>query len=189
MISTFRTKDDFLEAISRKLEEQGSSVEVRSALLSGISSADAALREKEGDQDFQAFNLKVGSWVVRDDDLPIFQAINATAAAVALTLTTGGLAAASLAAALTSFADLCWRMWRKGGRLSRRQVSAYGFLQALGPMTVQELLAHLKGDDKKISSEDLTSILRSLAEIELNDGHIVALTAENSNGQWKALKI
>ena len=189
MLSPYRTEDEFLDAVSAKLQEQGSSVDARSALLSGISLADDALRNQERDQDPQAFHLKLRSWVVRDDDLPLFQAINATAAAVALTLTTGGLAAASVAAAITSLADLCWRMWRKGGRLSRRQVSAYGFLQTLGPMTAQALLAHLKEGDKDISPEALTSILHSLTEIELNDGHIVALAAMNSDELWKALKI
>ncbi|HXN89515.1 MAG TPA: hypothetical protein VN890_09210 [Methylocella sp.] len=189
MVTAYRTKHEFLDAISTKLQEQGSSAEIRSALLSGVSSADEVLRDEERDQDSQAFHLKLGSWVVRDDDLPIFQALNATAAAVAVTLTTGGVAGPAVAAALTSLADLCWRMWRKGGRLSQRQVSVYGFLRALGPTTAEALLPHLEKGDKDISPKVLTSVLQGLTEIELNDGRLVALASKDTNELWKALKI
>jgi hypothetical protein len=188
MVSTHRTKDDFLNALSSQLEEQRVSVDIRSALLSGFSAASDRLSNEEPEQS-QAFHLKLGAWIIRDEDIPLLQAISATATAVALSLTTAGLAWPSIATALTSLTDVCWRAWRKGGRLSPQQVSVYGCLDAFGPSTCDSLLVHLPKHGKDLSADALVSTLESLTEIELNDGRIIALASQNANAVWRALKI
>src|SRR6267142_5241037 len=109
MLSTYKTKDDFLGAVSSHLEKQESQANIRSALLTGISAAEDDLRN-ESREESQAFHLKLGSWVIRDDDIPIFESFNSMATAVALTLTTAGIAWPAVAAALTALANICWRV-------------------------------------------------------------------------------
>src|SRR5215471_7457669 len=116
MLSTFRSKEDFLAAISSRLDSQQTSPDVCSALVAGIASADDTLRQNAKDSKGQTLNLKIGSWVIRDDDLPLFQALNTASAAIILSFTTGGLAWPAMGSALSSFANLCWQCWRKGAR-------------------------------------------------------------------------
>jgi hypothetical protein len=189
MLSTFKTKEEFLGAVSSQLEKQQSESNIRSALLAGVSSAEDDLRNESAEEESQAFHLKMGSWVIRDDDIPIFEAVNSTATAVALTLTTAGIAWPAVATTLITFANVCWRVWRRGVHLSSRQVSVYGFLKAQGPMTLIALTDGLKKAGEDFTQEDLASTLESLSEIELNNGQIVKLASKDANEQWKALNI
>jgi hypothetical protein len=190
MLSTFSNKDDFLAAVSSKLDDVTSSEDVRSALVSGISLADDSLRGSAGDKESLALSLKVGAWVIRDDDLPLLQALNATGAAVALSLTTAGIAWPAVVAALTGFADLCWRAWRKGARLSSLQVAVYGFLKAHGPMTVDALTDFVRSEHGEATSVDVVkAVLESLHEVDANDGHLITLASKDTSGVWKALRI
>jgi hypothetical protein len=189
MLSTYQTKADFLTAVSAHLPPRDSQANIRSALLSGISSAEDDLREQARIDDSQAFHLKLGSWIIRDDDLPIFEAVSAMATAVTLTLTTAGIAWPAIAAALSQIANMCWRVWRRGARLSGPQVTAYGFLKAQGPLTVDALTEVLNKAGKNITQADVASTLRSLSEIELNTGQIVKLASKDADEHWKALKI
>jgi len=189
MLSTYRTKDDFLTGVSAQLDAQGTDVNIRSALVAGISAADDELRNGNRGDQAQAFHLRVGSWVIRDDDLPLFEGVNSMAAAVTVSLSSAGLDWPAVAAALTAIANICWRVWRKGARLTRRQISVYGFLKANGPMPIAPLTAALNKGGKDFSEQDVASTLKSLAELELNDGQIVALASEDASHEWKALKI
>src|SRR5215472_2416017 len=121
MFSTYETQGEFLDAVSAVLDDDGASGDLQSALLSGIAIADDDLRTGK-QAEALALNLKVGTWVIRDDDVPVIQALGAIAAAVAASLATGGLALPSVAVAVTAFADLCWRAWRKGARLTESEL-------------------------------------------------------------------
>jgi hypothetical protein len=189
MVATYNSKNDFLDAVSSHLEKQEPQADVRSALLAGISSAEDDLRNERSDEKSQAFHLKLGAWVIRDSDIPILEAVNSTAAAITLTLTTGGIAWPALTTALTSLANICWRIWRKGAHLSSRQIDVYGFLKAQGPMPVTALAESLQKAGKNLTQDDVGAVLQSLAEIELNDGSIITLASKDGNGYWKALKI
>ena len=189
MVSTYKTKDDFLGAVSSHLHAPESQPDIRSALLTGISSAEDDLRSESRDEKSQAFHLKLGSWVIRDNDIPIFEAVNSAATAIALTLTTAGIAWPAVATALTALANICWRMWRKGAHLSSRQISVYGLLREQGPLTLAALVDSLKKSGEDFTQQDVTSTLDSLSEIELNDGQIIKLVSKDSNEYWKALKI
>jgi hypothetical protein len=189
MLSTYKTKEDFLGAVSSHIQQQQPQADVTAALLSGISSAEDAVREEQRDEKSQAFHLKLGSWVIRDEDIPIFDAVNSSAAAVVTTLTTAGMPWVAIATAVTGLAHVCWRAWRKGARLSGQQVSVYGLLRAQGPMTAAALTAALRNTGKDVKEEDVGSTLESLTEIELNDGEIIELASKDDNQRWKALKI
>lgn len=189
MLSTYKTKDDFLAGVSAQLETQSTDQNIRSALIAGISVADDDLRDGNRGDQAQAFHLKVGSWVIRDDDVPLFEGVNSMATAVTLSLVSAGLNWPAVASALTSIANICWRIWRKGARLTSRQISVYGFLKAHGPMRIAPLTAALNKGGEDFSEQDVASTLKSLAELELNDGQIVALAAEDADNEWKALKI
>jgi hypothetical protein len=189
MLSTYKTKDEFLNAVSSHLATKESEANVRSALLSGISSADDDLRVEGGGGESQAFHLKLGAWVIRDEDLPIFEAVSSMATAVTLTLTTAGIAWPAIATALSQIANMCWRVWRRGAYLTAPQVAVYGFLEAQGPMTLSALAEGLSKAGKSLAEDDVSSILQSLAEIELNSGQVIKLATEDANEHWKALKI
>ena len=190
MVSTFRSKEDFLAAVSSKLDAAKNAQDVRAALVAGISSADDALTRATAERESLALNLKVGTWVIRDDDLPLFQALNTAGAAIALTLTTGGMAWPAIVAALTGFADLCWRAWRRGVRLSSLQVAVYGFLQARGPTKADALCRHMRdGHGESVSLDVVTATLASLHELDTNDGRVIALAARDEHGVWRALRI
>ena len=189
MVTTYNTRNDFLNAVSSHFEKQEPQAEVSSALLAVISSAEDDLRNERLDEKSQAFHLKLGAWVIRDSDIPIFEAVNSTAAAITLTLTTAGIAWPAVTTALTALANICWRIWRKGAHLSSRQIDVYGFLRAQGPMLLAALAESLQKAGKNLTQDDVGSVLQSLAEIELNDGSIITLASKDANGYWKALKI
>lgn len=188
MLSTYRTQADFLGAVSSLLDADGAPRDLRSALVSGIASADDGLRRARA-SDSLALDLKVGAWVIRDDDVPIIQALNAIGAAVAASLATSGVALPSVALAVTGLADLCWRAWRRGARLSELQLAVYGFLAAQGPMKVDALAACLANDDRAVAPDVLEGTLRGLTEFDLSDGNVVALVAREHDGAWKALRV
>ena len=187
MLSTYKTKTEFLNAVHLQLVD--SPENIRSALLLGISSAEDDLREDARGDKSQAFHLKVGSWFIRDEDLPIFEAVGSMATAVALTLTTGGVAWPAIATALSQIANMCWRVWRRGAHLSVPQVAVYGFLKAQGPLTVNALVEGLNKTGKNFGQDDVASTLQSLSEIELNNGQIIKLATKDANEYWKALNI
>lgn len=189
MLSTYKTKTEFLDAVLLHLQLEDSPGNVRSALLSGISSAEDDLRKDALGDESQAFHLRVGSWFIRDDDLPIFEAVSSTATAVALTLTTAGVAWPAIATALAQLANMCWRVWRRGAHLSAPQVAVYGFLKAQGPLTVNALAEGLNKTGKNLAQDDVASTLQSLSEIELNNGQIIKLATKDANEYWKALNI
>ena len=85
-MSTFKSKVDFIAAVSSKLDPTQTSQDVRSALISGISSADNVVRSQVTGSKSLTLNLKIGTWVIRDDDLPLFRALSTTGTAITLTL-------------------------------------------------------------------------------------------------------
>jgi hypothetical protein len=188
-LSTYKTKDEFLSAVSAHLEKEESQGKVSSALLSGVSSAEDDFRNEARAEDSQAFHLKLGAWVIRDDDLPIFEAVSSMGTALALSLTTAGIAWPAAAAALSQIANMCWRVWRRGAHLTAPEVAVYGFLEAQGPMTVSALTEGLKKAGKDLAQNDVASALQSLSEIELNNGQIIKLASRDANERWKASKI
>jgi hypothetical protein len=189
MFSTYVTQGDFLGGISSVLDEEGAASDLQVALLSGIASADHDLRTVGDDSAALALDLKVGGWVIRDDDVPIIQALSAIAGAVAASIATGGLALPSVAIAVTGLADLCWRAWRKGARLTEPELAVYGFLAASGPMNEETLGTRLAADDRGVSSETLAATLRHLSAFDLTDGNVVALVAKDTDGLWRARKV
>lgn len=189
MLSTYKTKTEFLNAVTSHLQLEDSSANISSALISGISSAEDDLRKDALGDESQAFHLKVGSWVIRDDDLPIFEAVSSMALAVTLTLSTAGIAWPAIATALSQIANMCWRIWRRGAHLSAPQVTVYGFLKAQGPLTVNGIAEGLNKIGKSLAQDDIASALRSLSEIELSNGQIIKLATKDANEYWKALNI
>jgi len=189
MLRTYKTKDAFLSAVSSALDAQGTPPDLRTPILSGLASADDDLRSENRELDSGGLNLKLGAWIIRDDDLPIFTALNTVATAVAASLVSGGLAWPLVATALTGLADLCWRAWRKGARLSSLQVTVYGFLKARGPLAVEELARLLEASGQQVPLATLRATLRGLTQIDINTGNLVALAKEDKDHVWQALRI
>jgi hypothetical protein len=189
MFQAYKTQEEFLQAVSASLAHGCGSDGQLSALLVGISKADSDLRSGSAAPGSAALNLKVGAWVIRDQDVPIFAALNATAAAVIGTLTTAGVAWPLIATALSALAEVCWRAWRKGAHLTSAQVRVYGLLQAHGPLSIEGLGELLKKLGEPIEPGILKSTLDSLTDVELGDGDIIHLAKRNGDVAWQALRI
>jgi hypothetical protein len=189
LITKYATQAEFLGGVSSVLDAEDEDGDLREALLSGIASADDEVRATAQDRGSLALNLKAGSWIIRDDDLPLIQALSALAGAVAASVGTAGLALPSVAVAVTALADLCWRAWRKGARLSEPQLAVYGFLAAHGPMSADAVAKFLAEDGMPMSTEALGATLRTLGAFDMNDGRVVALVNQQDDGSWKAMKV
>jgi hypothetical protein len=187
MLATFDTKDSFLASVSDILDLSSSNEELRFALLTGIDSADEAVRTESGSEESEGLNLKIGTWVIRDDDVLIVQAIGAVGTAVVASLATGGLAVPLVGAAITQLADMCWRAWRKGAHLSKVQVAVYGYLAAEGPTTVIEIVKSLNRPD--LSTDRVGTVLSSLQSFDMADGRVLPLVARDEDGLWRALRV
>jgi hypothetical protein len=188
-LETYGSKAEFLSAVSSTLESDDISSDVSAAVVSGISAADDGLRATATPAQSVAFNLRIGAWVVSDEDLPIIRAIGAVAAAVAASLATGGVALPLTAPAITELANLCWQAWRKGARLNSTQILVFGFLQTHGPVTVTRLESLLRTQGNDLSRDEIRTTLHSLTEFELNDGSLLALADRGDGDVWKALKV
>jgi hypothetical protein len=189
LLTKYATQEEFLRGVSLVLDAEDRDGALREALLSGIASADDDVRASAQDYGSLALNLKVGSWVIRDDDLPIIQALSSLAAAIAASLGTAGIALPSVVVAVTGLADLCWRAWRKGARLSEPQLAVYGCLAARGPMSAEAVAKCLAEDGRPMSSEALDGTLRTLGAFDMSDGRVVALVKREDDGTWKAMKV
>jgi hypothetical protein len=189
LLTKYGTQEAFLAGVSLILDEDDVDSDLSDALLSGIASADHNVRASVQDQGSLALNLRVGSWVIRDDDVPIIQALGTLAAAVAASVGTAGIALPSVAVAVTALVDLCWRAWRKGARLSEPELAVYGFLGAHGPMSAEALSTCLAEDGRPMSAEALEQMLRALSAFDLSDGRVAALVKRGDDGAWKAMKV
>jgi len=136
----FDTQGDFVSAVVQEWKQQGQSQSLADALAQGFSRAESEIRA-EGEMHEAGLDLRLGGWVLRTQDMPVIEAIGAVAAAAAAVVTPGGVATAALIAAISSFASLCWKAWRRGASLSRTEITVLGLLQTQGPMTDAELLA------------------------------------------------
>lgn len=187
--SKFKTRNEFLDAVSSGLADEGISEDIGAALVSGIADADEALRQAPAQRSSSALNLKVGAWVIRDEDLPLLRSLGNTATAVAASLVSGGLALPAVAAAVSSLADICWQVWKKGGRLSSSQVLVYGFLRAHGPASTDRLAEYLREKGEERSVDEVNATLYSLKSLELNDGHLLSMAEELGDDVWRALRV
>ena len=184
---TFTTETEFTGAIDTMLQERVPSADIRNALLLGIAigekdSRDAPLADG-------ALNLRLKSWILREQDIPMTELIGIVSVAAAAALAPGAIAAGAVVTALSTFAALAWKAWRKGAKLSKPEIAVIGFLQVQGPMTLDDLKAKAPAALEDISAKEVEFAIQSLQAVELRDGDIVPLIRKDASGLWRARPI
>lgn len=182
-MQSFATQSDFAHAVGDTLAALPA--ELRDALAAGIAAGDAEARSAAAGDD-GTLNLRLGSWVLREQDLPVTELIGIVGAAVTAALAPGVIAAGAVVSALTAFAALAWKAWRKGARLSKPEIAVLGFLKVEGPMTLDDLKVRAPAAFPDISAADVERAVASLQDVELRDGDLVELIRKDAAGLWRA---
>jgi len=191
-LQKFSKQSDFLDAVVTHWRPSSASANAGSptggsvldALRSGISEADDDLRKEENPAE-NALGLRVGAWIIRPEDLPVLEAISVGAAAATAVLGPGGMTAAAVVTAVSGFAALCWKAWRKGATLSTDEVAVLGFLKVHGPLSMEDLKAMAAAQLKDMTAERVELAMKSLGEVELLNGELVDLVRKDPSGRWK----
>jgi hypothetical protein len=179
----FATNAEFAAAIDSALASAGAGNAIRAALVAGVD---------QGEQDHRsgtrladgALNLRTGNWVLRGKDMPVIELIGIVGAAAAAALGPAAFAPA-LVAALTSFASLCWKSWRKGAVLSKSEIAVLGFIEVHGPLGLEALRAKASAA-LSLSPTEIDNAVLTLQETQLRDGDVVPLIRKDAAGQWRA---
>lgn len=183
---TFETADQFETAVAETLGPAGMDEDLKRQLAAGVQNAELAYRGEAAGDTGEGFNLRLGRFVMRDEDLPVVQAIGiATAAALAL-LTPGVLVAGALITAVSGFAGLVWKGWRDGAMLTPNEIAVLGLLQLHGPVTTEELHRLGAARNPPLAPETIDRALASLREMEMRDGDIVSFIREDGSGLLRA---
>jgi hypothetical protein len=182
MLQPFATQEQFAAAIYGRLPDGNWSAGLRTAIAEAL--ANTTQPEAAGGTSHE---LRVGTWFLRDDDVPFFQAIGVVGPLVATALTAGTIAAPALVAGVASLLGSAWRVWRKGGRLTSGQVAALTLLKAHGPLSVEDLAEHLVREKVVVSADATRTLLDQLLDIETRDGSSVALVHRTPEGLWRTV--
>lgn len=179
---TFTTESEFTEAIGASLGSLPP--ELLTAVCAGIVAGDAAARGPAAGA-AGTLNLRLGGWVLREQDAPVVELIGVVGAAAAAALAPGAIAAGAVITALSTFAALAWKVWRRGGRLTKPELAVLGFLEVQGPMTLDELKLRAPAGLPELSATDVERAFATLQDVELRDGDIVALIRKDAAGLWR----
>ena len=182
---TFSTDTEFTGAIDAALHGSVTSGDIRSALAAGIGAGEQDSRDKPPLED-GGLNLRLNSWILRDQDVPMTELIGVVGAAAAAALAPGAIVAAAVVTTLSSFAALVWKAWRKGAKLTKAEVAVLGFLEVQGPMSDEDLLAKAPAALEGLSTVDVQRAIQTLQDVELRDGDIVSLIRKDASGLWRA---
>jgi hypothetical protein len=182
-METFATNAEFRRAINAALCSSSTEDTVRAALVAGIDQGETEQRSVARNAD-GALNLRVSNWVLRGQDMPVLELIAIVGAAATAAVVPGGIAAGAMVTALTSFASLCWKTWRKGAPLSKAEIAVLGFVEVHGPISIEDLRAKASVVlDLTIS--DIDNAVLTLQQVEMRDGDIVPLIRQDAAGQWR----
>jgi hypothetical protein len=183
MIQQFQSSADFSKAIDSALTPSASSDAIRAALVAGVDQGEAQQRALAPTAD-GALNLRISNWVLRGQDMPVLELIGIVGAAATAAVAPGAIAAGAIIAALTSFATLCWKTWRRGAPLSKPETAVLGFITVHGPIKEADLLTKMHGT-LNLTDDDIHGAITTLQQVELRDGSIVSLIRKDAADQWR----
>jgi len=183
-MQTFATNAEFKTAVDAALGTAGTSGAIRAALLAGIDQGETEHRVEARPAD-GALNLRISNWVLRTQDMPVLELIGIVGTAAISALAPEAVAAGIVVTALTSFAGLCWKAWRKGASLSKAEVAVLGFVQVHGPISLAALESRAAGT-LGLTATDIDNAVLTLQQVETRAGEIVALIRQDAAGQLRA---
>jgi hypothetical protein len=187
MAKTFANEEEFRQAISADIGATAPAglVDTLSAAVVTGEQMWRAVPERLGET---ALNLKVGRFIIRDEDLPFIETIGTVATTLAGAGTAASLTAAALIPAITGLATIAWNLWRRGLVLSRDELALLGLLRSADTISSDNLLTLARSAGLSIDSKALEHALQRLTDATTRDGTEVHLTKQE-NGLWRALPI
>jgi hypothetical protein len=189
MARQFPTEKEFAAAISSYVAAPHIDPTIASAITIGVVAAEHEVRAGPALPGNTALNVRLGGFVIRDADVPFLEVITAVATAVAAASSTAGLTASLVIAAVTSLAQLCWNVWRKGVVLNDAQILVLGLLNARGPLSLRALADLVRQQRPGADLAFAKKTLLSLSELELSDGQIITLATRDVAGFWHGHRI
>ena len=180
----FDTERDFVGAASQEWAQDERTQPLVAALAEGLGRAEAEVRAAE-DIHEAGLDLRLGGWVLRTQDMPVLEAIGAVSAAALALTGPGAVLTAAAITAVSSFASLCWKAWRRGAPLSRTEITVLGFLRIHGPMTDEQLVEKVAEDPSGMPVDEVRNTIASLGDVELRDGSIVELVRRDASGRLR----
>jgi hypothetical protein len=180
----FDTEHDFVSAAAREWTNDERTQPLVGALVDGLRSAESEVRS--ADEIHEAgLDLRLGGWVLRTQDMPVLEAIGVVSAAALALAAPGAVVAAAAITAVSGFASLCWKAWRRGAPLSRAEITVLGFLRIHGPMTEQQLVEKVAEGPSGMPADEVRTTVSSLGDVELRDGSIVELVRRDASGRLR----
>lgn len=183
---TFETADEFETAVAEAMAAAPIDEDLRRRIAASVQDAELDYRRETAGSAGAGLNLRLGRFVMRDEDLPVVEAIGiATTAALAL-MTPGVLVAGAIVTAVSGFAALVWKGWRNGAMLTPDQIAVLGLVKLNGPVKAEELHRLGAARNPPLASETIDRALASLREVEMRDGDIVSFLREDGSGLIQA---
>jgi hypothetical protein len=183
-MQNFSTNAEFKSALDAALASSGASEPIRAALVEGVDRGETEQRGADRPVN-RALNLRVGDWVLREQDMPVLELIGMVAAAATAALAPEAIAATAVVTALSSFAGLCWKTWRKGAPLSKAEIAVLGFVEVHSPIAQADLEAKASAP-LGLTPADIDNAILTLQQVETRDGNVVSLIRKDAAGQWRA---
>jgi hypothetical protein len=186
MSASLRNRAECETALRQTLLLSGPPNSVQAHILAGIVDACEEPDDTPQLSPRDRHQLRVGRWVIRDDDLELFQIVKtAMLAFSAAQFTFTSLSAGGATALAFSAAQLVRNVFRKGISLDPKQLQLLLVLKASSkPMAAHEIAAAL-GTDPNWSGRDVEQELARLRKMQARGGS-VSLVEENSDQQWLA---
>ena len=131
------------------------------------------------------FEVRIGRWVVRLDDLGIFAAIRNALVVAAASAFWGGPVVAVPATTIVAAVEMLWNVSRALGRVTPRQARILGLMQKFGgTVTVDELASQPTEDgDLEWSKEKITEELVNLQQV-VTKGGVRNMVEKLADGRW-----
>jgi hypothetical protein len=185
-VDLFETEADFLKAVRVRVPD-AIREDFAEAIVRGVGASERELREDM--QPDGGLNLRIGTWVMRDVDIPVIEAIAMVGGTIVALATPGPLAVASLVAGVTAFSKLVWSTWRKSAKLSKDEIAIIGLLQMHGPVTLEHLQELGIRVFPHMSKDSVVASLVSLSDVELIDGNIIEVVRRDASDRWRLRNI
>jgi hypothetical protein len=169
-MQSFATNAEFKTAIDSALGSAAAADTIRAALVAGVDQGETEHRGEARATD-GSLNLRISNWVLRGQDMPVLELIGIVGTAATAAIAPGAIAAGIVVTALTSFASLCWKTWRKGAALSKAEIAVLGFIEVHGPISLKDLEAKASGT-LDLTATDIDNAVLTLQQVEERNGEI-----------------
>lgn len=180
-MKAFDTEAEFETALAGSLDGDIPE-DVRVAIKDGILEEERLLRS--GDVELHGFNLRLGKWLLRDDDIPVIEIIGLVGSGILAIAATGPLGLAAVISGVKSFAKIVWDAWRKSARLGNNEITMLGVIEVFGPIDEADAIAEAQKIDADVKLETWAKSILSLTDVELANGDVVELIRKDASERW-----